>query len=412
MKRAAALLLAAAALPAAADQALLLTIGDYAGDVPALPGVQRDRENARRIARALGFGEGTLGEAADGALGLAGLQQQFKRLAERVQPGERVFVYFSGHGTSREAGGRCEQALLAHDGRPWPAAQVAQALAAVSAKAGEVLMMVDACFSGGLAGAAALRGAGDAFRPKFARGEGADRCEQPVNFVPALTRSLRGAVNLERNHAVLAAARDDEFAFDHAQHGGLATAAVAACLDAAAPPATLAELAACAQGGVEKLLPADPRLRAQHLTVGGAAEMKLATVAAANAAPAQDRLAALLARADPGWPVRLAANATTLRIGRDELALTVSSERGGYVTLLYAGSDGRTLATLYPTPRDGERYVGPEAPLVLPRRWRAQGPAGRNRLLAVVAPQPLSLADLQAGRGPFGAALLVVEEAD
>ena len=400
-------LLAAATLPAAADQALLLTIADYAGGVPSLPGVQRDRESARRIAQALGFAEGTITEARDGALDLEGLQRQFAALVERTQPGERVFVYFSGHGTSRSAGDRCEQALLAQDGRALPASEVARQLGALGAKAGEVVMLVDACFSGGLA--ASLRGAGDALRPKFARSAGsADRCEQPANFVPALTRSLRGAVNLERNQVVLAAAREDELAFDHSQHGGLATAAVAECLGGAVVPSTMAELMACAQGGVERRLPADPRLRTQHVTLGGAGEMR---IAAAVAPALASRLQALLAQADPGWGVQLAASANTLRIGRDDLALTVTSARAGYLTLLSAGSDGRTLGLLYPGPRDALRQVAAGAPFLVPKRWRARGPAGTNRIVAVVSETPLTTAELMSARG-YGAAALVVEEAE
>lgn len=403
-------LLAAAVLPAAADQALLLTIADYVGGVPSLPGVQRDRESARRIAQALGFAEGTITEARDGALDLEGLQRQFAALVERTQPGERVFVYFSGHGTSRSAGDRCEQALLAQDGRALPASAVARQLGALGAKAGEVVMLVDACFSGGLAAAASLRGAGDALRPKFARSEGsADHCEQPANFVPALTRSLRGAVNLERNQVVLAAAREDELAFDHSQHGGLATAAMAECLGGAVVPSTMAELVACAQGGVERRLPADPRLRTQHVTLGGAGEMRIA--AAAGTPAAASRLQALLAQADPGWGVQLAASAATLRIGRDDLALTVTSTRAGYLTLLSAGSDGRTLGLLYPGQRDTLRQVAAGAPFLVPKRWRARGPAGTNRIVAVVSETPLTTAELMSARG-YGAAALVVEEAE
>ncbi len=402
-------LLAAATLPAAADQALLLTIADYAGGVPSLPGVQRDRESARRIAQALGFAEGTITEARDGALDLEGLQRQFAALVERTQPGERVFVYFSGHGTSRSDGDRCEQALLAQDGRALPASAVARQLGALGAKAGEVVMLVDACFSGGLAAAASLRGAGETLRPKFARSEGsADRCEQPANFVPALTRSLRGAVNLERNQVVLAAAREDELAFDHSQHGGLATAAVAECLGGAVVPATMAELVACAQSGVERRLPADPRLRTQHVTLGGAGEMR---IAAAVAPALASRLQALLAQADPGWGVQLAASAATLRIGRDDLALTVTSMRAGYLTLLSAGSDGRTLGLLYPGPRDTLRQVAAGAPFLVPKRWRARGPAGTNRIVAVVSETPLNTDELMSARG-YGAAALVVEEAE
>jgi uncharacterized caspase-like protein len=75
------------------------------------------------------------------------------RLAASVRPGDRVFVYYSGHGTrwfDAQAGG-CVEGLYPHDGNPITHARLAEKLQPIGKAADKLIdAMVDACHSGGV----------------------------------------------------------------------------------------------------------------------------------------------------------------------------------------------------------------------------------------------------------------------
>ena len=403
----------------AADRALLMTISNYQS-APDLPGVRHDRANALRIANKLGWSAESAASPQDAELDAAGLRRSFSRLIDEVTAGDRVFIYYSGHGTSHNVDGRCEQGLLAHDGQTVMASEISRYLAALGSKAQQVVVLLDACFSGGIAGVEGLRGPA-AYTAKFARPAGVpadskafDRCAQPVNFSSIAAPNDRSAVNLERNRVLIAASRDDEVAFDNAETGGLATTALARCLDTeTALPASFAALAACAQAGVNRSLPPDPRVRAQTLVLAGNGDLRIEAAPAARptVGDATRRIETTLAAADPAWRVDLTASMRTLRIGRDTLGLSVVSSRDSHLSLFYLGSDGVSLVQLYPGASGDITLLRAGVPFVVPRQWRSQGPAGVDRILAVVAERVVSLQDLvRLQSRAFGAALVNVEE--
>ncbi|MFH1605479.1 MAG: DUF4384 domain-containing protein, partial [Pseudomonadota bacterium] len=76
------------------------------------------------------------------------------------------------------------------------------------------------------------------------------------------------------------------------------------------------------------------------------------------------------------------------KIGKDKVEFSVSSSHAGYVYLLMVGSDGKTFDMLFPNSLDKEHYIKAGETLALPRTsWEllAQGPAGKNNLLVIVA---------------------------
>jgi uncharacterized caspase-like protein len=101
----------------AADRALIMTISDYQR-APALPGVKFDAVNAQKILSGLGFSSDHLRTLDERQLTLAGMRQALSQLAQEISDGDRVFVYYSGHGMSYPIGDRCEQALVSQDMRP------------------------------------------------------------------------------------------------------------------------------------------------------------------------------------------------------------------------------------------------------------------------------------------------------
>jgi len=414
----------------AADRGLSMTISQYR-NAPTLPGVVLDRASARTMYQQLGF-EGPLRELVDAELDLAGMRGAFDRLVSDTQPGDRVFLYFSGHGTSSAAaarsnnGAHCEQALLAQDAQPLPSSEIARSLQALKLKAGQVVMVVDACHAGGVAQGAALRGAADlgkGMTPKFsppADAAVADDCAQPSKLFASASPPLRpGGVNLERNFVYLAAAREDEVAFDDAGRGGVATQALLHCLAQPAfadnPLAAYDDLRDCAQQDMVHSLPDDPRFGVQHLVVVGNEALSLHPQVEALIEPSaevagSDAPAAALQRAAAGadvqWRVSAAPTATSLQIGRDALALSVTSERDGYLYVVHASSDGRSLDLIYPQRASDPNAVRAGARFDVPRRWRSRGPSGTDRLMVLVADSPQRSGDLltKLGLGHYAAA--------
>ena len=79
---------------------------------------------------------------------------------------------------------------------------------------------------------------------------------------------------------------------------------------------------------------------------------------------------------------------TSLRIGRDLLDFSVSTNREGFLYLLQVGSDGKTFNLLFPNKLDVDNAVQPGTYRFPRDTWRVRsgGPAGTSHLLAIVSP--------------------------
>jgi hypothetical protein len=89
----------------------------------------------------------------------------------------------------------------------------------------------------------------------------------------------------------------------------------------------------------------------------------------------------------PGLGVTALPNKTALRIGRDELSFTVTSQRDGFLSVQLYGSDGVAML-LYPNDQTGPVKVREGQPLRLPKPpvvLTTTGPAGPNLLLVMVS---------------------------
>lgn len=391
----------------AADRALIMTISDYRGPAT-LPGVRLDAASARKILAGIGFATDhvTTLEAPD--LTLAGIQNALSQFAGHTGNGDRVFLYFSGHGTSYKVEDHCEQALVSSDMKPLPAQDIFKYIADLRERASRVVLMLDSCFSGGIAEtvdlAGPMRRGVDRFTPKYLALPGqAPNCALPVNVASVQnlgTRDVKSAINLDRNYAVVAAARHDEAAFDDRQNGGVATNAVLNCLK---DPETdtdrsggvsFAELASCAQDKINNALPGGDAFR-QHIVLTGNEGM----TAIAALAPASDTTANpkatlhdVLQGADGRWDVQAVASAQRLRIHQDSFQVTVTSAHPGYLYVVYVGSDNQEFLKLYPTRESEPNRLNPGVPFTVPRIWHSEGPAGADELLVFITPTPRDLA--------------------
>lgn len=190
--------------------ALIVGLGNYRKDpkrpMPPLSGMPQDMASALAMALRLEVPRDQLTLLRDSAATRDGLQAALRDLASQLQPGDRVFVYWSGQGSKLADGAAgCTDALLPYDLQAVAPADFTAWLQPVLDKAAKVLFVTDI-------------GASDA------------RCQVAATLAPNLVQ--------------LSAPRTDETG------GGLATAALRQCvLENANRPIT--ELATCAQARVD-----------------------------------------------------------------------------------------------------------------------------------------------------------------
>jgi hypothetical protein len=446
--------------PRSNRHALIIGVSRYADtSIPSLPGARLDRESATQMAGAMQVPRSNITYLQDEQATGDAIRRAVRELDERVQPGDRVFIHFSGHGTryNDPAAGGCVEALLAHDGGlPGTITnrEMAQMLSSVTAKTDKLFVMYDACHSGGLVSLDPMmrnRGlsvAGDEgrLRPKFA--SISEECARPINVKSRnlLVESVeKGTLPQDIIH--LSSSRDNEVSFDDEFKGGLATQFMRDCMlrDAkdtdGSGAISIDEIRACAQTKIEHRMQADATFKPPHMVLSGNSGFvpawfgsdQLANQAVAAlppaiqpapaaavpvAAPAPQPVAAppvpltgaealrqLFEQRDAKRNINVATPKPRLQVGRDELALAATSDRAGYLYVAMAGSDNRTLQLLFPNDLDADNRIQAGQTVTLPRanwRLRAGGPGGVNHLLVMVADGPRDLAALaQSKSGPF-----------
>jgi hypothetical protein len=121
-------------------------------------------------------------------------------------------------------------------------------------------------------------------------------------------------------------------------------------------------------------------------------------------APA-DLLRQIHEQRDASRSLQASASPKIMRINQDQLRMSVTSPRDGYLYIALAGSDGKSLYLLYPNALDTDNMVKANQKIDLPTgRWRitAGGPAGIDTMLVMVTDSPRDLSRLQGDKvGPF-----------
>ena len=424
--------------PRSNRHALIIGIGSYRVDaarrVEPLDGMAQDMGNALAMAATLQVPSANITLLRDEAATFEAIGEALHELAARTLPGDRVFIYWSGHGSRRydAADGGCVETLVAHDLENISNRQLANWLQPIGAKADKLFVVSDAGHSagfitpgrGGAARAAASAATANALlRPKYT--PGSDACEVPGN---GLTRSLSGAVaalGLSLQDVVhLASSGQDELSLQAAGSGGLATTALRACLQGEARDAdasgsvSVQELADCAQAKVDAAVRGNAAYGAPHIALSGNREFvpawfanaavtaaAPAAVAGATAVSLRRMLGQIHEQRDNKRSVVVLPTRERLRIGADALGFSVRSSHAGHVYVALLGSDGQTLTLLFPNALDAANTIGAGDTLTLPRpHWTlaAGGPPGTDTLLVLVADGPRDLSALRGGKaGPF-----------
>lgn len=107
--------------------------------------------------------------------------------------------------------------------------------------------------------------------------------------------------------------------------------------------------------------------------------------------------------ADQSYMLSLESEKKEYVIGKDFLRLRIKAAKEGYLTLLTVGTTG-TIYQLFPNNLDSSNYISAGRVLELPRaewRIRSQGPAGKNRFIALVTTYPKPFEGLWVKAGPF-----------
>ena len=250
--------------------ALIVGVGQYskASGADPLNGVPKDMMNARKMALAMDVPEQQIVELRDTNATKANILSALDRLNRNINPGEKVFIYFSGHGTSYTTSNGCEQGFIPFTPGRYTQndliseAELAGYTSKISQKADKAVVMVDACFSGGVVASRtrSISPIAD-IRPKFVPPVG-DKCDVAVNrtvtrsFVPAMQRL--GVP--QENFVQISAANYNEVSWDNEQLGGLATHSIGQCLLGDAKDLnrsgsiTLEEVRQCAQVKLNALM--------------------------------------------------------------------------------------------------------------------------------------------------------------
>jgi hypothetical protein len=408
------------------NHALIITVSEY--QKSPLPGVLTDRKLGIELAQRLGVPPENIVELSEQQVTREGLKQAFATMNQSIMPGDKLYVYFSGHGARyfSKATGQCTESLVMQDMHVVTNAEFAGMIRPLSAKADKTIVMLDSCHSGGVAAAAGSRSLTSQFRPKYSPEASSPQCSLAVNLG---SYSFNRGIDLhttDHNMVILAAARNNEVAWDTSK-GGAMTYNFEQCLAGGATDAdhsgslSMQELTDCVQARLAKT---QEESALQHPTLAGNAGLVPAlsdtstATAAANGAPNQpppmsvDTLASMndiYAQRDDRWQVVAKLQAPTLKIGTN-LSLSVHSQREGFVYLFYRGTQPDSFYLLFPNQLDSANSIKANQDMQLPRQdWSvtALGPKGTDHLMVMVTDTPrdfsaLALpADYVSQSGPF-----------
>jgi hypothetical protein len=405
------------------NHALIVTVSEYPRSP--LPGVLTDRKLGIELAQRLGVPAKNIVELSEQQVTREGLTQAFQSMNQLMMPGDKLFIYYSGHGARffNKETKQCEESIVMQDMHFVTKNEFAGMIKPLSAKADKTIVMLDSCHSGGVAQSAGSRAVSiGEQRPKFSAEASSAQCSLAVN-VGSFSQS-RGIdlATTDNNIVILAAAKKNEVAWD-TSHGGALTYNFEQCLNGGATDTdhsgsiSMQELTDCVQARLDKTQ--DESMR-QHATLAGNAALVPAFAASGpSGAPPSgtqpgevDTLATLndiYQQRDDRWQVQVKLDQPTVKIGTN-LTLSVRSNRDGFVYVFYRGSQPDSFYLLFPNQLDKANALAANYELHLPGRdWTvtALGPKGTDHMLVMVTEtardfSSLSLpAEYVSAAGPF-----------
>ena len=396
-----------AALVDARPRALLIGVADVPHN--ALPGIDLDIDNMKKVAEIMGFQPGDIKVLLNEQATYANVRQALSTWArEGVGPEDRVLIYFSGHGTrvpdpDPENAGGADDALVLHDvTRATVGGKATLKNVLIGHELGaelkaipshDILVLVDACHSGSATRNLSLGnerlGVGSGVM-KFFSYPG-----MPTASTNQATRALRVPTGTE-NYAALSAARDNEFAVGTEQ-GGLFTLGVVGAIQDASRDGkhpSVIDLRNAATTFIASHTDEQSRHHPvadgnEHLLRGDLALIPLRD----GQGPTWKSLAELATRGDA---LKVAGAARQVRIG-DQVTVEVNLPRAGYLNVVSVDSQDRATV-LYPNKFKADNQVAAGA-FRFPTAdmnfiLRASAPAGPSLVVAFLTDKPVNLLTL------------------
>jgi Caspase domain/Domain of unknown function (DUF4384) len=273
-------------IPKASRHALIIGIGEYqVSGISSLKGVKNDMQSAKVMAQAMSIPDDNITFLRDSAATASEIRKVIQALDARVRPGDRVFVYYSGHGTrwldkSQANAAQCMEGLLASDGYAVTNTEISDLLSPIAKKTDKLMVFYDSCHSGGIVNqplrTRSINVSGTVLTPKFSGDISPEACAKPSNM---RTRSISAELSSKgvfpENIVSIAASRPDEVSFDNPQSGGMATVAWRDCMLGKAKDLdqsgsiNVEEITSCAQNNLNQSLANQPDILGQHMTIGG-----------------------------------------------------------------------------------------------------------------------------------------------
>ena len=418
------LFLGAASHARAENHALIMSIGDYVGTDNDLPGIDKDAAMARAIAASMGVAARNIHEYSNSQLTLPGMKQALQKLTGKIQSGDKVFIYYSGHGGQTELeNGKCSEGMVSVDGELYYDRELEADLTTLAGKASQIVMLNDSCFSGGAASTSkSLAGAKSKFyrAAKGQRKSDSYTCGAAVN---KMVRSLQSASRKTGTQMVYLGAASERELADATEDGSAATVAWHSCLGAGKGDGNRdgllngEELKACAQRYLNDTehnhtitITGNAQLPISFIGLAGASAAA-APVAAVSPGPAplagvapSRTLETIRAGADSRLALELSLASRELSIGRrDRLDFSVQTPTDGYLYLLHIGSDGKTFDVLFPNDVDSNHFVSAGTHRFPRAAWgiEATGPVGTGYLMAYISSTPKNFRGTMGKAGPF-----------
>ncbi len=395
-----------------ANHALIITVSEYQRSP--LPGVLTDRKLANDLAHRFGVPPQNIVELSEQQVTREGLRQALVSLDQAIMPGDKLYVYFSGHGARfySKAANQCTESIVMQDMHVVTNAEFASMLKPLSTKTDKTIVMLDSCHSGGVAQSAGSRGVSAVMnqRPKFSPEASSPQCSVAVNLGSFSQARGIDLNTTDHNLVILAAARNNEVAWDTSK-GGALTYNFGQCLGGTAADTdhsgslSMQELTACVQAKLDKTQEESAR---QHATLVGNTALVPAFNDVSPSVPVPpsgyvpvtvDALATLndiYSQREDRWEVQATVAQPTLKIGA-ALSLSVRSQRDGFIYLFYQGTQAGSFYLLFPNQLDSNNAIVADQALQLPRQdWNvtALGPRGVDHLMVMVTATPRDFSTL------------------
>ena len=391
----AALMLVFALDALASNRALIIGVGKHDDATLDLPGIDLDVAMMQDAARNLGFKANEITTLQDDQATLAAITRELREL-RKVGGGDRVLIYFSGHGSHiPDANGDEEdgqdEVLITHDvriaGDRIENALVddvfAQLLAAIPSR--HLLLLIDACHSG--TATKSFSNLGQRGTPKYFRPSSA------ISKVAMLSpRNLVVTERQSQGHVLLSAAMDNELAQATSQ-GSVFTLGVSHALKALGETRQLTpkELASGVQTFVREKLdemgsrPHTPQLSGDPTRLD--ANLFFARPAIG---PMRERLDALATKLKP---LKASAERTTYRVG-ERVKMTFDLPASGYLNVVNVNAADNAVV-LFPNRHHPDNQLEKGSVTIPTPQMHfditVQEPRGKNITYAFLSQKPLDL---------------------